>query len=195
MPCQCPAADIGGGRGRGLVVVFTVSETGGAGGSVTWHRQQGLPEGLPLEETPCQAPGLGSGRAGELRGHKEAADTPGLSRARAAVRRNQGPWLPPLLPVSALPMDLRQILLRPAASAELCASRGCSLISPFDEPSGGEWEGWASSVGVAVGCPVAELAGRTPGLGHTQVPAEAQLGLWKTAWLRTVVQASPPWRP
>lgn len=76
-----------------------------------------------------------------------------------------------------------------------CASRGCSLILPFEEPSGGEWEGWASSIGVAVGCPVAELAGRTPGLGHTQVAAEAQRGLWKTAWLHTVVQASPPWRP
>lgn len=192
MPCQCPAADIGG--GRGLVVVLTVSETGGAGGGVTWLRQQGLPEGLPLEETLCQAPGLGSGRAGELRGHKEAADTPGLSKARAAVRRNQGPWLPPLLPVSALPMDLRQILLCPAASAELCFP-GLQPYPPFDEPSGGEWEGWASSIGVAVGCPVAELAGRTPGLGHTQVAAEAQRGLWKTAWLHTVVQASPPWRP
>lgn len=68
-----------------------------------------------------------------------------------------------------------------------------AALSRFDELSGGEWEGWASNQ--AVGCPVAELAGRTPGLGHTQVPGEAQHGLWKTAWLRTVVQASPPWRP
>ena len=53
-----------------------------------------------------------------------------------------------------------------------------AALSRFDEPSGGEWEGWASGVGVAAGCPVAELAGRTPGLGHTQVPGEAQHGLW-----------------
>ena len=103
--------------------MLTVSETGGASEGVTWHCCQGLPEGLPPERTPCQAPGL------ELTGAQGDWWRPGLSRARAAVRRNQGPGLPRLfLSAPSTPTSDRSFSVpRPRQSR---ASLVCSLI-PF----------------------------------------------------------------
>ena len=160
--------------------MLTVSETGGASEGVTWHHCQGLPEGLPAEQTPCQAPGL------ELMGARGGWWRPGLSRARAAVRRNQGPGLPPLLAVSAPHADL----LCPAASAEprLPGLQPYPvLMSPLvvsgraGPPASvwllvALWRSWRGEpqVWVTHRC----LVRPSTGFG-----------------LRTVVQASPPWRP
>ena len=197
MPCQCPTADIGQGRGWGLVVLLTVSEAGGAMGMSHGVATRASLKGFLQRRLHARLRGWSSGGTGRL---LTPQGSPGPGPLSEGIKV-------PVFPCSFLSAPSTQTsdrsfcVPRPQTDPSVSRSLGRAVLpwsaalSLFDEPSGGEWEGWASSLGVAVGCPVAELEGRTPGLGHTQVPAEAQRGLWETAWLRAVVQASPPWLP
>ena len=185
-PCQCPTADIGRVWGGGwscsrcLRLVGPVRVSHGIAARAS-------PKGFLRGGLHARPRGWSS------QGHRET----GGSRGSLGPGPLSEGIKVPVFPACSCQRPPRRPQTDPSVSRGLgrAAPPWSAALSRFDEPSGGEWEGWASSVGVAAGCPVVELAGRTPGLGHTQVPDEAQHGLWKTAWLRTVVQASPPWRP